>query len=113
MLYSDRSHLYGCEMWPLKVTEAHTLNTFEHRCLRIVHQIRSSANDMIRSTTSKLSFAATACPGSAMFAEDRPKLLQIKAYAANQHLIGGNDMEDKSKLGLTPSNLTSSQLAVS
>ena len=34
--------LYGCETWPLKVTEAHALNTFEHRCLRSILGLRLS-----------------------------------------------------------------------
>ena len=74
-------------------------------------QIQLSTNHVTRITTSQLSFNVAACPRSAVFAEERPRLLQIKGYAANQHLIGGNDIEDKSKLGWTPSNLTLSRLA--
>ena len=66
-----------------------------------------------RNTKSQLSFDASACPGSAMFAEDQPCLLQIKAYDANQHMIGGNDTEENPKLDSTVSNLTSSRLVAS
>ena len=61
-------------------------------------KIRSSTNDVTWSTTSQLSFDTTACPASAMFAKNKPRLPQTKAYTANKHPIGGNLMEDKPKL---------------